>query len=452
MHSENRRRLQDLLRERRAAAVIPTAAHKIRNHDAEYRFRPDSDFWWLTGFAEPDSVLVLLPGFEPAPGADPSGPKASEPRSILFLRDKDKEREIWSGRRLGVAAAPAKLGVDEARPIEQLWTDLPELLKNCERIVYRVGIDEARDRQMLATISKLRAAARGLVVPPLELCDVAPFTHELRLKKTEAEVAVMRKAAAITREAHVLAMKKARGGVRENEIDALLEHTFRARGGTGAAYNNIVAGGANACILHYVENDQELRDGELCLIDAGAEFGYFASDVTRTFPVSGAFSSEQRALYEVVLEAQLAAIEHVKPGVTFVSVHELALRRLVEGLVRLGLLSGTVEDELAGDRYKRFYMHRTSHWLGLDVHDCGAYVVDGRSRTLEPGMVLTVEPGLYVAEDDDTVEARWRGIGIRIEDDVLVTAAGREVLTEGIPKTVEELEATSANRPLAKVR
>ena len=451
MHAENRRRTLELLRARRAAGVFPTATHKIRNHDAEYRFRPDSDFWWLTGFAEPDAVLVLLPGLD-GPGSNATNGQNARPRSILFLRDTDREREIWSGRRLGVAAAPAKLGFDEARPIEKLWTDLPELLRNHESIVWRTGLDEARDRNMLATVAKLRAAARGLVVPPLELLDTAAFTHELRLFKTDAEIATMRAAAAITREAHVLAMKKAKAGVRENEIEAAIEHVFRSRGGTGAAYTSIVAGGANACILHYVENDQELRAGDLLLIDAGAEKDYYASDVTRTFPVDGRFSAEQRALYDVVLEAQLAAIDHVRPGVSFASVHEVALAKLVAGLVRLGLLGGPVEKELAGEGYKRFYMHRTSHWLGLDVHDCGAYVADGRSRTLEPGMVLTVEPGLYVAEDDESVDARWRGIGIRIEDDVLVTASGREVLTEGIPKSVDDVEAACAGRALAKTR
>jgi Xaa-Pro aminopeptidase len=444
MYREHRRALLELLREKRAAALIPTATHKVRNHDSEYRFRPDSDFWYLTGFAEPDSVLVLVP-------RTVSG-GASAPESILYLRDKDREREIWTGRRLGVAAAPAALGVDEARPIEKLWADLPELLRDRERIVYRTGIDEARDRRMLETMTRLRAAARGMIVPPIELLDVAPFTHELRLKKSEAEIETMRRAARVSREAHVQVMKRARPGVGENEIDALIEYTFRRAGSTGAAYTNIVAGGSNACILHYVENNQALRDGDLVLIDAGAEWDYYASDVTRTFPVNGRFRREQRAVYEVVLEAQLRAIDHVKPGVTFVSVHERALETLCAGLVRLGLLAGTTAEVIEQESYKRFYMHRTSHWLGLDVHDCGAYAIDGRSRTLEPGMVLTVEPGLYIGEDDDAVDARWRGIGVRIEDDVLVTASGREVLTDGIPKGVDEIEAACQGRELERVR
>jgi Xaa-Pro aminopeptidase len=450
MYREHRQNLLELLRSRGAAAVIPTAAHKVRNHDSEYRFRPDSDFWYLTGFAEPEAVLVLVPRASSA-ARDGREPEPNARETILYLRDKDREREIWTGRRLGVAAAPSALGVDEARPIEKLWSDLPALLQSYERIVYRTGIDDARDRRMLETMTRLRANARGMIVPPIELVDTAPFTHELRLKKSAAEIEILRRAARVSREAHVAAMKRARPGVGENEIDALIDYTFRKLGSTGAAYTNIVAGGANACILHYVENARPLRDGDLVLIDAGAEWDYYASDVTRTFPVNGRFSAEQRAVYEVVLAAQLAAIEHVRPGVSFVSVHERALEVLCAGLVRLGLLGGTAREVIEKETYRRFYMHRTSHWLGLDVHDCGAYVREKSSRILEASMVLTVEPGLYIAEDDDTVEPRWRGIGVRIEDDVLVTASGREVLTAGIPKSVEEIEATCSGRTLETV-
>ncbi|MDZ4774626.1 MAG: aminopeptidase P N-terminal domain-containing protein [Planctomycetota bacterium] len=443
MHTEQRRRFLEALTTRGAAAVIPTATHKVRNHDCEYRFRPDSDFWYLTGFSEPDAVLVLVPPLATT--------NSKVPRSILFLREKDKDREIWTGKRLGVAAAAAALGVDEARPIERLWTDLPEILRNVEKIVWRTGVDEARDRELFAVVAKLRATAKGGIVPPLELLDPSPLLHELRLKKSTSELDVMRRAARITKDAHIAAMKRARPGVNEREIDALLDMTFRASGASGAAYTNIVAGGANACCLHYVENDDVLKDGDLLLIDAGSEFEYYASDVTRTFPINGRFNAEQRALYEVVLDAQLTAIAHVKTGVTFVSVHEIALQRLVFGLVRLGLLTGPVDAAIEKKTYDRFYMHRTSHWLGLDVHDCGAYVVDGKSRTLEPGMVITVEPGVYVAEDDTTVEARWRGIGIRIEDDVLVTTTGHEVLTAGIPKHIDEVEATCGSKSLSSV-
>jgi Xaa-Pro aminopeptidase len=440
MFVEHRRRLLEILRAERAAAVVPTSSSKVRNHDAHYRFRPDSDFWYLTGFAEPESVLVL------APRSAGAGPE-----SVLFLRDKDREQEIWNGRRLGVAAAPGKLGVDEARPIERLAQDLPLLLEGFERIVYRTGIDEGRDRLMIETVSRMRARARGLVPPPVEILDTAPFVHELRLKKSAREVEILRRAAAITREAHEAAMRIARPGVGECEVEAALEHAFRRLGSTGPAYTPIVAGGANATILHYVENGDPLRDGDLLLIDAGAESEYYASDVTRTFPVGPRFSPEQRALYDLVLEAQLAAIEEVRPGAAFTAPHERALRILCAGLVKLGLLAGPVEELIRSSSYRRFYMHRTSHWLGLDVHDCGAYVRDGAPRVLEAGMVLTVEPGLYVAADDADVEPRWRGIGIRIEDDVLVTADGREVLTEGIPKTVEAIESARGRRSLEPV-
>jgi len=433
MFAERRSRLLERLRARGAAAVVPTSTHKIRNHDSHYRFRPDSDFWYLTGLAEPDAVLVLRP-------------RASGPQSVLFLRERDREQEIWNGRRLGVDAAPAALGVDEARPIQQLQADLPALLEGCESVVYRIGLDEARDRAMLDSLSRMRARARGLVPPPVELLDTAPFVHEMRLLKSPAEVEIMRRAAAIAREAHVLAMRAARPGVGEHEIDALLEHTFRRLGSTGAAYTPIVAGGVNATILHYVENDRPLADGDLLLVDAGAESQYYASDVTRTYPVGERFSEEQLALYEVVLDAQLAAIDAVRSGASFTAPHEVAVRVLCEGLARHGLLKEPAAEAIESGAYRRFYMHRTSHWLGLDVHDCGAYVRNGAPRVLEPGMVLTVEPGLYVMPDEETVEPRWRGIGIRIEDDVLVTERGREVLTEGIPKTVAEIEETRRRR------
>ena len=439
-YAEHRARFLATLGARGAAAIIATASAKIRNHDSEYRFRPDSDFWYLTGFGEPESVLVLLP----ATGA------ASAARSVLFLREKKRDEEVWNGLRLGVEAAPAALGVDAAYPIGELWTRLAELLKGYERIVYRSGLDEARDRNLLALLGKLRAMVRSEAPLPMELLDPAPLLHEQRLFKTEPEIALMRKAASITAEAHTAAMRETRVGMRENEIDALLTYTFLRRGASGAAYGNIVAGGKNACILHYHENDRPLRDGELLLIDAGAEFDCYASDVTRTFPINGRFSPEQRELYELVLEAQLAAIEHVRPGNTFLSVHEVAVRVLSAGLARLGLLPGTPAEIEKSESYKRFYMHRTGHWLGLDVHDCGAYVIAGRSREMQPGQVLTVEPGLYIAPDDESVEPRWRGIGIRIEDDLLVCAGGHEVLTEAIPKRVDELESVCA-RPRAAV-
>lgn len=441
MYRRHRAHFSEKLVELDAAAVVFTATEKVRNHDSHYRFRPDSDFWYLTGFAEPEAALVLLP----------DGPD-SRPRSVLFLREKDREREIWDGLRLGVEAAPERLGVDEARPITRLWEDLPELLASRERIVYRTGQCEDRDRRLLETLTRLRARARGGVLPPVELLDTAPLLHEQRLFKTPEELTLMRRAAEITGQAHEAAMLAAAPGGNEREIDGLLDYTFRRLGGTGAAYSNIVAGGPNACILHYHENDQPLRDGDLLLIDAGAEYEYYAADVTRTFPVNGTFNPEQRAIYQVVLDAQLAALEAVRPGRPFDAYHQAALETIVDGLLGLGLLKGERAAILSDGSYRRFFMHRTGHWLGLDVHDCGAYVRDGHPRELAPGMVLTVEPGIYVSPDDDTVEPRWRGIGVRIEDDVLVTVDGHEVLTAGIPKTVEGVEAACRGATLEPVR
>ena len=442
MYREHRETLLERLRERRAAAVIPTATEKVRNHDCDYRFRPDSDFWYLTGFAEPGACLVLLPPLS----------EDQQPRSVLYLRERDKLMEIWNGRRLGVEAAPDALDVDEARDIEQLWDDLPELLSGYERLLWRFGNDEGNDRRMIETLGALRRKARGVVRPPVELVDQVPYVHELRLFKTEAEVALMREAAAITAEAHVAAMATAAPGVGENELDALIEYTFRRRGSTGPGYNNIVAGGVNACILHYTENDQPLADGDLCLIDAGAEKDYYSADVTRTFPVNGVFSPEQRAVYEVVLRAQKAAVEHIAPGVAFSSVHEVALGELVDGLLELGLCEGTRESVIEDESYRAFFMHSTGHWLGLDVHDCGYSAQDGLSRELAPGMVLTVEPGLYIDPESEDVDPKWRGIGVRIEDDVLVTPDGHENLTAAIPREVDEVEAACAGADLASLR
>ncbi|HJO27089.1 MAG TPA: aminopeptidase P N-terminal domain-containing protein [Planctomycetota bacterium] len=445
MYTQHRAQALEILIEERAAAVLFTHSLQTRNHDCDFRFRPESTFWHQTGFAEPDSVLVLLPG----PGPQPAGAGAPDdgdaentgPRSVLFLRPKDREKETWTGRRLGLEAAPQALGVDEAHSVDELWTLLPKMLKGLARIVYRFGEDADRDRRMGGVARALRAQARGGVEAPLEWIDPAPLFHELRLFKGEAELALMRRAAELTAQGHAAAMGATAPGVSEAELDALIEYTFRRRGSTGCAYTNIVAGGEAACILHYVENDAPLKDGELVLVDAGAEWDYYACDVTRTWPVNGAFNDEQRALYEVVLAAEETAIDAALPGVSFSTIHEAALAVLVQGLLDLGLLSGNIDEALASEDYKRFFMHKTSHWLGLDVHDCGAYAIDGEMRTLEPGMVFTVEPGLYVSADDESVEQRWRGIGIRIEDNVLVTEDGHEVLTAAIPKSVAAIEA-----------
>ena len=428
MFTEHRERFLARLASENAAAIVPAGAPKIRNHDSEYRFRPRSDFYYLTGFREPDAVLVLAPA-------------NTEAKAVLFLNEKDREAETWTGRRLGTEAAPAALGVDRAYPIGELWTRLAEILPGHARVVHALGEDPAFDRPLLEAVSTMQKKSRAPRPAPREWVEPALWLHELRLRKDEAELACMRAAARVSAEAHRAVMSAARPGVNEGELDGLLEYTFRRRGGTGSAYGNIVAGGANACILHYRENDRPLLHGELCLVDAGCEWDFYASDVTRTFPVGGRFSAEQRALYELVLRAEEAAIARVRPGATHDEVHVTAVEVLVDGLLALGLLAGPREDVLAQHTYRRFYMHRTGHWLGLDVHDCGLYALDGVPRAFEPGMVTTVEPGLYVAADDESVEPRWRGIGIRIEDDVLVTPTGHELLTRDVPKSVDEVEA-----------
>ena len=442
LFAEHRRRLIDVLASTHTAALVFTAPPKFRNHDSEHRFRPDSDFYWCTGFDEPHAALLLLPGRQ-----------AGE--SVLFLRDRSPAEERWEGPRLGVARAPEVLRVDEARPIERLWEDLVPLLAGYERVLYRTGAAEERDRRLLALCSRLgpgRATADGdtadgeqrATTGPREWIDPAHSLHELRLFKGEGELDWMRRAAAISAEAHTLCMQMAREGSSEAELDGLLEYTFRRRGASGAAYTSIVAGGPRACVLHYTANRAPLAKGELVLIDAGAEFGYYASDVSRTFPVGGRFSPPQRALYELVLGAQEAAIDAVRPGATVQSVHQTAATVLAQGLLDLGLLQGTLEAVLEQKTYRQFFMHGTGHWLGLDVHDAGLYTEpDGSSRRLLPGMVTTVEPGLYVAPDDTSVAPHWRGIGIRIEDDVLVTDTGHEVLSGATPKRVADVEAAS---------
>jgi len=427
----HRARLLSELREREACGLVFAARTRLRNGDSEHRYRPDSDFWYLTGLSEPDAALLLLPGA----CAD------DEPESILFLRPRDPDAELWTGRRLGLDAAVERLGVDAAHAIDELPEWLPDLLVGYPRLMVDLDVDEDRDRQVLALLRELNAVGRAGRRVPREILDPAPILHELRLRKDAGELARMRSAAAITTEAHLAVLGAVRPGMREYELDALLEYTFRRRGATGAAYTPIVAGGSNACILHYTDHAAELRAGDLVLVDAGAEHDYYASDVTRTFPVDGRFRPAQRELYELCLRAQLAALDAVRVGARFDAPHRAARAVIVAGLVELGLLEGPPDQALEHGSWRRFFPHRTSHWLGLDVHDCGAHGLDGEPRPLEPGMVLTVEPGIYVAADDDSVDARWRGIGIRIEDDVVVTAGEPEILTSGIPKSVEELEA-----------
>jgi Xaa-Pro aminopeptidase len=418
-----------LRRERLARAagagvvVVPTAPERIRNRDTHYPYRFDSHFYYLTGFTEPDAVLVLV----------------SE-KTILFCREKNAEREIWDGFRYGPAAARERFGFDEAHPIEELDALLPGLLENQPALFYPVGADAEWDARAMGWLNAVRAKARAGTAAPDRVQDVRSLVDEMRLVKDAQELGVMRRAARITAAAHRRAMQQARPGRNEYEIEAELLHEFRRNGAQFPAYWPIVAGGSNACVLHYVFNDAPLRDGDLLLIDAGCELDGYAADLTRTFPVNSRFSPAQRDVYEVVLAAQTAAIAAVKPGNAWNDPHDAAVRVLARGLLDLKLLAGTLDAVLEKETYKRFYMHRTGHWLGLDVHDAGEYKRAGKWRALAPGMTLTVEPGLYIRPADD-IPAAFHNIGVRIEDDVAVTAEGCEVLTAEAPKAVADVEA-----------
>ncbi len=414
-----------------ATAIMTSAPVAVRSGDVEFIYRQDSDFYYLTGFAEPESVAVLSPGH-------PDG------EFVLFVRPRDKERETWTGRRAGIEGAIVEYGADKAYVIDELEKILPRYLEKSERLHYPLGLNEKMDERVMKLVRWAQAMRPRIGTGPAVICEPREITHEARLHKELGELELMRRSMKISGEAHRRAMLKARGGMMEWQIEAEVDYTFRSQGATGPSYPSIIASGPNASILHYIHNDREMRTGELLLIDAGSEYDYYAADVTRTFPIGAKFTELQKDFYEIVLDAQLKAIESIKPGVRFDDPHEIALKILVDGMRHLGLLHGTTEEIIKSGDYRRFYMHRTSHWLGMDVHDVGLYRRDGGSRILEPGMVLTVEPGLYVSPDDDTVPEKFRGIGIRIEDDVLVTETGHEVMTAGIPKTVAEVEALTA--------
>jgi Xaa-Pro aminopeptidase len=407
-------------------AILPAAPTRVRNRDVEYAYRQDSDFYYLTGFPEPEAVAVLMPG-------RPHG------EYVLFCRDRDPERETWDGRRAGPEGAVRDHGADDAFPVADIDDILPGMLEHSERVYYTMGLNAEFDQRLLGWVNQLRAAAKTGVNTPTEFVALDHLLHDMRLFKSRSEIAAMRKAAQIAAAAHVRAMRACRPGMMEYEVEAEFLHEFRRHDAT-TSYHPIIGGGANGCILHYVENRDRLKEGDLLLIDAGCEYDYYASDITRTFPVAGRFSAEQRALYEVVLEAQLAAIGKVRPGNHWDDPHDAAVRVLTRGLVRLGLLEGRVPTLIKNGDYRRFYMHRTGHWLGMDVHDVGDYKVGDEWRILEPGMVMTVEPGLYIAPGTKGVARKWWGIGIRIEDDVLVTAEGADVLSAGAPKDPDEIE------------
>jgi Xaa-Pro aminopeptidase len=415
-----------------AVAVIGGKRAVARNSDVEHRFRQHGDVLYLSGFVEPEAVLVLAPG--------------RDKPFVMFVRPRDAEKETWTGRRAGVEGAVERYGADEALPIEQLDAELPNLLDGAEEVVYATGDpDQDLDQRIVAALRHLKAHERRGRRAPMRIRDLSSVLGELRLIKDDAALDTLRRAAAITGEAHRAAMRAARGGMREYEIEALVDYTFRKHGGL-PGYGTIVGGGANATILHYVDNDAVLAAGQLLLIDAGCELEGFTADVTRTFPIAAGFSPAQRRVYEIVLAVQKRCVAAVRPGVTVDDIHQLAVEGLTAGMIELGLLRGEPAALIESGDYKKFYMHRTSHWLGLDVHDVGRYAPDGTPRPLGPGMVLTVEPGLYVAGDAAEVPDELRGIGVRIEDDLLVTAAGHEVLTAGIPKEIAEIEALTEGR------
>lgn len=405
--------------------VIATAPEVVRNRDSHYPYRPDSYFWWLSGFPEPDSVLVLVAG--------------KRPRHYLFCREKNPDREIWDGFRWGPKAARVAFGFDAVWPIDQLDRRMPDLLADQPSLHYRFGTDLEWDGRVMRWLNVVRGQSRSGISAPRELLDASTLLDELRLFKDAEELGLMRRAAEISVAAHRRAMKLCRPGRSEFEIEAELLHEFRRQGASAPAYSSIVAGGANACVLHYVFNDQPLKDGDLLLIDAGAEYAGYAGDITRTFPVNGRFSKAQQEVYEIVLAAQSEAIAEARPGQPWNAPHEAAIRVLVQGMKDLKLLVGQLDGLIESGAYRRFYMHRTGHWLGLDVHDVGEYKLAGQWRPLQSGMTLTVEPGLYIRPGEG-VPKHLENIGIRIEDDVLITEAGCDVLTEGAPKTVAAIE------------
>ncbi len=412
-------------------AILTTAHHQLRNGDVLFQFRPDSDFFYLTNFPEPEAVAVFIPN-------------RVEGEFMLFCRQKDPAKEQWDGLRAGLEGAVKDYGADQAFPIEQLDQHLPALLDNRDKVFTMMGRYPEFDSELLNNINAVRSNRRSGAHAPGEYVDLRHILHEMRLIKKKDEIKIMRAAGKLAAAGHIRAMQSTAPGKYEYQVQAEMECVFSLGGSQFPAYPSIVAGGKNACILHYVENNAELNDGDLLLIDAGAEVDCYASDITRTFPVNGKYSGPQRALYEIVLASQKAAIAEVKPNTSVFQYHETAVRVITEGLIDIGLLSGEVNELIETNAYHRFYMHRTGHWLGMDVHDVGDYKIDEDWRILEPGMVLTVEPGLYISAEDD-IDTKWHDIGIRIEDDVHVTSKGNEVLTKDVPSEMDDVEALMAS-------
>jgi Xaa-Pro aminopeptidase len=427
-----RPQLQEFMRrmERNSVAIIPSAREATRSNDTNYRFRQDSDFFYLTGFEEPDAVAVI---------------KSSEqPAYTLFVRPRDPEREIWDGRRAGVEGARKQYGAETSFPIAEFDEKLSEILDGAERLYYRLGVNRDLDNTIISEIARMRALNRKPIHPPQTIIDPSTIIHEMRVLKTPEEIELMQRAADIAAEAHSEAMKAAHPGMNEYEIEALIERIFRQRGASAPAYTSIVGAGVNATVLHYINNDGVLRDGDLLLIDAGAEYKGYASDITRTFPINGRFTKPQREIYELVLKAQKACVEMVRPGVTHDQLKQQSIEILTEGMVELGLLKGEPEQLIKDKKYEQFYMHGLGHMLGIDVHDVGRYYYGKESRALEPGVVMTVEPGIYVSVDTKDIPKQYLGIGVRIEDDVLCTQNGPRVLTTKVPKEVDQIEELMA--------
>jgi len=410
-------------------AIFPAAPTAIRNSDVEHEYRQDTDFYYLTGFEEPNAVAVLTPDHP-------------EHKFVLFVQPKDREREVWTGWRAGEEGAKRDFGADAAFTIDKLDEELPKLADKADRVYYRFGTDPTFDQRLIGFMRGFQRQRQREGTGPASIIDPAETLHEMRLIKTPDDLELLRRAVDITCEGHLAAIKTLRPGINEYELDAVIGYAFRKSGSPRLGYSTIVGAGANATVLHYTNNNQRIKAGDLVLIDAGAEFGYYTGDVTRTLPASGRFTRDQARLYQLVLDAQIEAIKAIRPGVTFVEPHERAVRVLTEGLVRLGLLEGEIDKLIEENAFRKFYMHRTSHWLGMDVHDAGPYKVADEWRRLAPGMVITVEPGLYVSNDSEGVDPVYRGIGIRIEDDVLVTESGHEVLSARVPKTIAEIEAS----------
>jgi len=426
-----RKRLMDMMGNE-SVAILPTALVHIRNNDVEFPFRPDSDFYYLTAYPEPEAVAVIIPD-------RPHG------EYVLFCRERDPKKETWDGKRAGLEGACKIYGADDAFPIEDMDDILPNMLEDRERIFYTMGHDAVFDQRVLGWVNEVRDKARTGVNAPNEFISLTHILHDMRLYKSRQEISAMRKAARISANAHKSAMQICQPGLMEYQLEAEIVHKFMQQGARFSAYPSIVGGGANSCILHYTDNQDELKDGDILLIDAGAEYEGYASDISRTFPVNGKFTKAQKEIYEIVLSAQSAAIEQVKPGNHWNDPHEAAIEVITEGLLALGILKGKVSTLLKDRSYAKYYMHRTSHWLGMDVHDVGDYKVGGDWRMLEPGMVLTVEPGLYLPAGSKGLAKKWWNIGVRIEDDILVTKGGHDVLSKDMPKTVAEIEALMAN-------